>query len=154
MDILLRECIERLQFLHKEMNAAIGGLPPEALDWTPGPGMNSLGVLAIHTAGAERYWLGDVLAGEPSGRDRDAEFQARDLDALALQQRLDESLRYGTQVLQGLSQGDLATEHVSPRDGRKFSAGWCILHTMEHTAIHVGHMQLMRQMWQKHGQAK
>ena len=36
--------------------------------------MNSMNVLVVHLIGAERYWIGDVIAGEPSGRDRESEF--------------------------------------------------------------------------------
>jgi len=27
------------------------------------------------------------------------------------------------------------------------SVRWCILHVIEHTAQHIGHMQLTRQLW-------
>ena len=72
---------------------AIEGLPPAALDWVPGPDTNSLAVLAVHVTGATRYWIGDV-----AGRDRDAEFQVRDLDATALKARLTEALAYHTDL--------------------------------------------------------
>lgn len=147
----LRDCLERMQFLYQEMHAALHGLPPEALDWTPGAGapegLNSLGVLAVHVAGAQRYWLGDVLAGEPSGRERAAEFRARGFDAQTLEELLDQALTYASGVLENLSLDDLQTERTSPRDGRQFSASWCILHNLEHVAIHLGHMQLMRSLW-------
>ncbi|MEW5872952.1 MAG: DinB family protein [Chloroflexota bacterium] len=147
----LQDCLERLQFLYQEMSAALHGLPPEALDWTPGAdapeGLNSLGVLAVHVAGAQRYWLGDVLAGEPSGRERAAEFRARGFEAQALEELLDQALAYASGVHENLSLEDLQTERTSPRDGRKFTASWCILHNLEHVAIHLGHMQLMRSLW-------
>ena len=43
---------ERLTALHAGLESALEGLPPEALDWTPGPGFNSLAVLITHATGA------------------------------------------------------------------------------------------------------
>lgn len=66
--------LDRLQELHAGILRAIDGLPAAALDWVPGPGMNPIAVLVVHAAGAERYWIGDVVARDPSDRDRAAEF--------------------------------------------------------------------------------
>jgi hypothetical protein len=33
-------------------------------------------VIIAHIAEAEKYWLGDVVVGAPSGRDREAEFKS------------------------------------------------------------------------------
>ena len=49
------DCFDRLEELHRDMHQTLDQLPPEALDWNPGPEMNSLAVLASYTAGAERY---------------------------------------------------------------------------------------------------
>lgn len=148
METFFQECIDRLSFLHREIATAIEGLPQEALDWTPAKDMNSIGVLCVHTAGAERYWLGDVVAGEPCGRNRDAEFKARGLDEGLLIQGLEESLGYSARVLAGLEFEGLAAERRSPRDGRTVNVSWCVLHVVEHTALHAGHIQITRQMWQ------
>ena len=125
------------------------GLSTEALDWTPGPDMNSLGVLAIHVAGAERYWIGDVVGRDPSDRDRSAEFRARGLDAAALKAHLAETLVHSQGVLEGLALPDLEASRVSPRNGREFTVAWCLAHALEHTALHLGHMQITRQLWEQ-----
>jgi len=111
--------------------------------------MNSLGVLVVHVAGAERYWIGDVVAHEPSGRDRAGEFRAQGLGAEALQQRLMDSLAYIRGLLEGLTLQDLADVRASPRDGRPFTVGWALAHTLEHTAVHTGHIGLTRQLWEQ-----
>src|SRR5512143_3901568 len=88
MHRLFEEILERLHVLHADVEKILGALPPEALDWNPGTDMNSLCVLIVHLIGAERYWIGDVMMSDPSNRNRDAEFQARGLDAAVLKQRL------------------------------------------------------------------
>ena len=110
--------------------------------------MNSMAVLVTHITGAERYWIGDVVAGEPSGRDRSAEFRVKGLPTMALQQRLAGSLAYAKRVLEEMDLQDLPALRLSPRDGRDFTAGWSLLHALEHTAIHTGHIQLTRQLWE------
>ena len=67
--------------------------------------------------------IGDIVAKEPSGRDRDAEFQTQAVDIDGLNQRLDGSLAYIRQVLDRFSIEDLDAPCVSPFDGRTYSAG-------------------------------
>jgi hypothetical protein len=89
------------------------------------------------------------VAGEPSGRDREAEFRAADLPGEALKQRLDESLAYIAQVLEGLSLEDLAALRPWKRENRQVTVGWLLSHLLAHTAIHAGHAQVTRQWWDR-----
>jgi uncharacterized damage-inducible protein DinB len=142
-----------LEAQHTEMERAIDGLPLAALDWSPGPDMNSIAVLVIHTMGAERYFLGDVIAREPSNRDRAAEFQTSGLDAGALKERLQTTIAYTRRVLEGLTLEDLETTRILPRDGSEHTVASCLLTVVAHTALHVGHIQLTRQLWEQRAQA-
>jgi uncharacterized damage-inducible protein DinB len=149
MEPYFNDYLDRLSLMHAELNAALQGLPQAALDWTPAPGANSLAVLVVHTAGAERYLIGDCVLGEPSGRDREAEFRLRDLPAEALEQRLDDSLAYIQQVLAGLTLQDLTALRPWPRQHRQVTVGWLLSHLLAHTAIHAGHAQVTRQWWEQ-----
>jgi uncharacterized damage-inducible protein DinB len=140
--------INRLQLMHNELRSALSGLPLPALDWIPGEAANSLAAIAVHTAGAERYWIGDLIAGEPSGRDREAEFRTFGLSAEALQERLDASLAYVQQVLEGLALDDL-NDWRTLRDGSHKTVGWILAHVLSHTALHAGHAQVTRQWWEQ-----
>jgi class 3 adenylate cyclase len=153
MGLFFADYLDRLQRLHDDVAHAVEGLSQEALDWAPGPDMNSLCVLVVHLAGAERYWIGDVVGRDPSGRDRDAEFRARGVGAAALKARLADALAHSRGVLEELTLEDLEAVRVSPRDGREFSVAWALAHALEHTAIHVGHAQLVRQLWDQAGPA-
>jgi uncharacterized damage-inducible protein DinB len=149
MQPFFEDFFDRLQELHVGIERAIDGLPKEALDWAPGSGMNSLCVLAVHVAGSERYWIGDVVAGEPSGRDRDAEFRSTGLDEGTLKKRLAEVLAHSQGVLEKLTLQDLERSCVSPRDGRRFTVAWALAHALEHTAVHLGQMRIMRRLWEQ-----
>ena len=72
----------------------VADLPAEALNWRPieasdDHAMNSLAVLAAHVAGAEHFWITEIIGGRPATRDRDAEFVTVAAGAAGLCQRLD-----------------------------------------------------------------
>jgi uncharacterized damage-inducible protein DinB len=140
--------LERHTALHRQLVETLEGLPQAALDWEPGPGMNTFNILIVHLTAAERYWVGDVARGEPSGRVRAQEFETRGLEAANLRERLAASRGYIEAACAQLRLEDLAGLRRSPMDGREVTAGWCLLHALEHTAIHVGHLQVLRQLWE------
>lgn len=148
MDPFLADFLRLFEEKHADFVAAIDGLSTEAVNWQPGEGMNSLAVLAVHTAGAERFWVGDVAMREPLKRDRPGEFAAKEFTAEQAIARLQGSLEYVRGALARLSIVDLSALRVDPRDGREMSAGWALLHALEHTAMHAGHAQLTRQLWE------
>ncbi len=147
MDRFFEDILERLGFLHAEIEKAIAGLSVVALDWMPAPGANTIGALVVHLTGAERYWVGTVIGGEPSDRDRESEFFVSGVTAAELQQRLAALISFEREALGGLGVDDLARQCRVPRDGRTVTVGWALTHVVEHTAVHVGHIQLTRQLW-------
>lgn len=150
MESFMSDLTDRLTRLHEQMREALSGLPVEALNWVPGPEMNSLAVLAAHTAGAERYWIGDIAGQEPSGRVRSAEFEANAASVDDLLSLLDNSLAHSRSVLARLRLDELGETRTLP-DGRSCSVGWAILHALEHTGVHTGHIELTRQLWDLRG---
>jgi uncharacterized damage-inducible protein DinB len=149
MIVFYQDFLDRLVELHTNIEQAIQGLSPEALDWSPGKGMNSITVLIVHLTGAERYWIGDVALGDISNRDRAAEFSVSRIPLDVLRARLADASADAQSALTRPALGDPEQERVSPRDGRKFSVAWALLHTLEHTAIHLGHIQITRQLWEQ-----
>ena len=149
MSIFFSNYLDDLNELHREIISIIEQLPKEALDWSLCNNANSICVLVVHIAGAERYWIGDVIAGDPSGRIRESEFRVNGLSAEELRKRLTDASSYCRGVITGLSTYDLEKEITSPRDGRIVTVGWSLLHIIEHTAMHLGHIQITSQLWGK-----
>lgn len=151
MQTFFVDYINLLQQRHNEILEALEGLPSEALDWSPGPDMNSISVLVFHLTGAERYWIGDVAAQDPtpSGRERDAEFRVHDVGMDLLKKSLADNLEYARNALEKFTIQDLETTLISARDGRKFTVTWALLHALEHTTLHLGQIQLTRQLWEQ-----
>jgi len=148
MQTFFEDWLNNLQELHNDIEKALNGLPPAALDWTPQAGMNSLVALVVHVTGAERFLVGEVIAREPSNRDREAEFRAHDLAAEALVKRLADSRAYIAGALEKLTLADLETKRPF-RNQREVTVGRVLGHALKHTATHMGQVQLMRELWEK-----
>jgi uncharacterized damage-inducible protein DinB len=142
------ELRNRFHELHTDLISSIKDLPDEAMDWVPGRDMNSISVLVTHLTGSERYLIG-VALDEPPERDRQAEFKVKGLPSAKLVARLTETDEYVLKALVRLSGQDLTREHLSPRSQKQVTAGWCILHSLDHSAIHTGQLQITRQLWEQ-----
>ena len=90
-----------------------------------------------------------MALGEPSGRIRDSEFQVSGITQDELTTKVNAATEYARYAVSSLTLEDLDTERISPRDGRSTTVAWGLLHALEHTAIHVGHIQITRQLWEK-----
>jgi len=148
MQTFFKDYLNLLQDCHNSILQALKGLPPAALDWIPGPDMNSISVLIFHLTGAERYWIGDVAAQDPAERDRDAEFRVHDVEMDVLKKRLADNLEYARNTLNKFTIQDLETTRVSARDGHNFTVAWALLHALEHATLHLGQIQITRQLWE------
>lgn len=151
MHSLLQDYLERISNLHQEILESIDGLPPEALDWIPqkdtNHDMNSINALVTHVCGSERYWIGDVVLGDPSQRVRTSEFEVRELNAEVLAEKIFRATAYARSGLEKIDIESLGVEKTKLRNGQAVTAGWALLHALEHTAIHLGHIQITRQLW-------
>jgi uncharacterized damage-inducible protein DinB len=146
MEPILASLYDHYQSLHESCKRALSGLDTQALDWVPGEGMNSLAVLVTHVAGSEKYWISDITMQAPSDRDRPAEFRAKGADADHLAELLDSSLAYIRDAFEQLTGDDLGQPRISPLDGNQYDVAWTIAQSLAHTALHLGHIQLTRQL--------
>ena len=156
MERYFEDYLQRLTELFDDLRATIDSVAQDGLDWIPGEDMNSLCVLVVHTVGAARFWIGDVPLGDNSDRDRPSEFAAFGVSEAMLKQKIDGILVYAAEELGKMRVDDLnrmclvpSSDRTKPKPERtrEFSAGWSLLHALEHTALHVGHAQITRQLW-------
>jgi uncharacterized damage-inducible protein DinB len=138
--------------LHGRALEAIAGLPVEALNWRPLPGAegddvtNSLAATLAHLVGSERYWVGEVVGGRPANRDRPAEFRAVAEDEASLRQAVEATGALIRDVLSTVTEARLAeTTHAMDRE---ITRHWAMIHALDHASLHLGHMQLTRQLWE------
>jgi uncharacterized damage-inducible protein DinB len=140
----------RIEDLRNQISSLIFGLPEQALNWRPIEGdndhaTNSLAVLTAHIAGAEHFWIAEVVGKRPETRNRESEFAAKANNAIELIRILDETALETRDVFSTLTESDL-NDTRQARD-RKVQVRWCLLHVVDHTALHLGHMQITYQLW-------
>lgn len=154
MNRFYEDYLDRLAFLHNEYKKAISGLSMETLDWVPGLEMNSLSVMIVHMTAVERFLVGDMAAHINSNRNRPSEFQAKGFDEAALIKRMDDTLAFVSETVANFSLEDLNAVREVPVGGSKpatpletLTLGWALEHALSHTALHLGHAQITRQLW-------
>ncbi len=151
---MLKEIETYLSFLNDlrgQIKTLLQGLPKEALDWKPIHGQgelatNSPAVMAVHLAGSEAFWIKEIIGRQSIQRNRDAEFVAKGLGFSELAARLEAGIKDSTAILSSLTPAQL--EETRKYREQTVTVRWAILHLIEHYAIHVGHLQLTRQLWQ------
>jgi hypothetical protein len=138
----------RFEYELDRLLETIDGLDDEAVNWKPpAPGTNSLLVLVTHALGsAEEHVVGEA-AGKKVVRNRDAEFAAKGT-ARRLTSRAAEVRTRIADALAGLD-GRLDEEREPPmrRWPARGTARDRLIHSIAHTAEHVGHAQLTRDLW-------
>lgn len=149
MHILFKTYLEWFERLHALVVESVRDLPPTALDWQPGPDMNSLAVLLAHTAGAEKYWVCAVAGGDDHDRDRAAEFRTAGATIDDLLAQLDDTLTAVRATLAALQMDDLAQVREAGRNGEAHTVSWALMHALEHTSLHLGHIHMTRQLWEQ-----
>ena len=142
--------LQRIEDLRGLVRDLITDLPVEALNWRPTESVedhatNSLAVMAAHVAGAEHFWIAEVIGNYPNTRERASEFVIQAIDTSDLIRRLDATGAETRHVFSRLGAADLnGTRQV---EGRAVAVRWGILHVIEHTALHLGQMQITFQLW-------
>ncbi|MFQ5813288.1 MAG: DinB family protein [Anaerolineae bacterium] len=143
----LNNYLQRIEDLRGQVRDLVADLPADALNWRPieGDETNSLAILAAHITGAEHFWIAEVVGGRHPTRDRDAEFATQATDASELVHLLENTGAETREVFATLTEAHL--DGTREARGRTIPVRWCILHVIDHTALHLGHIQLTYQLW-------
>jgi uncharacterized damage-inducible protein DinB len=156
MNPMLPATLAMLEKLVTDIFQQLDGIPEDDLNtWLPRDGMrdvNTFFALATHTIGAGEFWILEAAGGRPTDRNRKAEFSSTG-SLEQLRARYDRWLAATAEVFDELDDDTLASIYERPANPeRGMSAARrtraeCITHALEHTAVHLGHLQLQRQLW-------
>lgn len=153
---MLPATLAMLEKLVIDIFAQLDGIPEDDLNnWLPRDGMrdvNTFFALATHTVGAGEFWILEAAGGRDVDRNRLEEFRSSgSLEQLRI--RFDRWLEDSAEVFAELDDATLVSTYVRPAspergmsEARRTRAE-CIAHALEHTAVHLGHLQLQRQLW-------
>ena len=145
-DQFFADYLQRLEGLQRGLHKDVRDLPAEAMDWLPGPDMNSVAVLLAHITGLLHEGI-DIALGDPPGRVRAQEFQTHGVLSVEMLRRLDAVIDDARGALPRLGLEDLDKERND--DDGPISCGMALLHALEHAYLHLGHVQLTCQMWRQ-----
>lgn len=135
------------------------GVPQDAFNtWKPAAAtegdhaMNTFATLAVHTVSAAEFHALHMVGRRPSDRDRDSEFEATatydDIEA-----RLMTFLDDLHTMLADMNEADLGGEPGPDRPDLDWTNADWLMHTLDHIALHTGHLQIHRQLWEYESQA-
>jgi uncharacterized damage-inducible protein DinB len=143
----------QIQSLLKRVCGCLEGLSEAQLNWRPPmPGANSVYVIAAHTLGNARAFVLGIACGWPLERDRPAEFQASGPDAADLTaqaRRLSDDI---DAALAALAPSALDQRLLPPQslfgegEPMEISVREALLHVVEHASIHLGQLQITRDL--------
>jgi hypothetical protein len=130
-----------LPFIDEALDGMVGiaeVLGDERVNLRPDlPNTNSPYAILTHCIGMTTYWLGSVLCGRPSDRDRDSEFRARGRVA---------EIRQAVKTLQAQIREDIIHVQGDQPVGHSqyHTQGDVLLHCYTELAQHHGQMELTR----------
>ncbi|HSO95712.1 MAG TPA: DUF664 domain-containing protein [Acidimicrobiia bacterium] len=119
-------------------------LDDEQLRWTPTPTANALGTIVVHLGYAERLWVRAVFAGEQM----DMGWRAHMFD-LPSGWSVDEVVafyRNETAAADAVLHAARSLDAPSAGKIRPTTLRWVVIHLIEETARHVGHMDITREL--------
>jgi len=143
--IFLNHAATKLTQLGQRVATCIAKLTPAQI-WMRGTeNQNAIGNLALHLNGNVRQWIVTGVGGQPTSRDRDAEFSARGgVDPAELTARLQESVAQAATVIRELPPARL-TERVTIQ-GHDVSVLEAIFHVTEHFSGHTSQIIFITKM--------
>jgi hypothetical protein len=141
MDMMPGSLVAALEDMHARIAAATLSLATEALAWRPTPDAASVRALVLQAAGAERHWIGEVVAEMPPA-------SAEPSPALADPHPLFElgsASQFSQVVLSNLTPAQwVALRQV---DGTSLSVADCVLKLLEELARLLGQIELTGMLW-------
>ena len=151
MEAEVQGYLTELGILRKQIKDTTQGLNEEAANWRPLPkDTNSIYAILCHLIGSDNFWVRQIIGGETIDREREAEFRASGHLSEVLD-RWEKVSRASEMVLRKLNSSQLGKTRTVPTrpDWGSVTVRWCILHLISHYAIHLGHIQFTRQLWEQ-----
>jgi hypothetical protein len=145
----------QLRTVVDDLLATLDGIPDDAFNtWKPaaarddGHEMNTFAAIAIHAVSAGEFMTLHAVGGQPSNRVREGEFEATG-SLPEIRTRYTQWLDGVHALMADFTDADLDRESFSERyKERGWRAAEILLHALDHTALHVGHLQVQRQLWE------
>lgn len=141
-----------LEHIARKVMRELEGVTPEDLNRQLAlPECNTLFALATHLVGSGEFWVLVKVGKREIPRDRPAEFRSSG-DVEALRERYERWIQRVHEVLDTFPDERLSEALEPPASSLSTPAPetrdvhYALLHAVEHSALHLGHIQLTRQL--------
>jgi uncharacterized damage-inducible protein DinB len=133
-----------LDHLRRSALYKLEGIDDEQLRFRPASTANSLGSIGVHLGYCERLWVRAIFAGEPM----DLSFREHMFDLPDGWSAVDVAAFYRAESAAADLVLDAATSYDRPSVApfRPTTLRWIMLHLVEETARHAGHMDITREL--------
>lgn len=155
MNHIAASAVEIVEALIDGILKTMDGIPDDDLvNWKPvaeqsgGGEMNTFAALGVHTASAGSWMFLHQVLGDERSRDREAEFQAV-VTRTEIDQIYSDWATTMRDRIEDLDRVDLRQMPPTIRESHPTwdRAAW-LFHMIEHTGLHLGHLQIHRQLWE------
>jgi uncharacterized damage-inducible protein DinB len=153
MDSEIQALSTQIRRTLSRIREVLEGLTDTRLNWRPPiSGSNSVYAIAAHTLGNARAWVLGIACGYPMGRDRPGEFASSGPNAATL---IADAARLSDEIeaaLSALAPSDLDRRLMplailwGEGEPQEITVREALLHVVEHAALHLGQIQLTRDL--------
>lgn len=152
-----------LEDQHKRLKEAVANLTPAELAWQINPRANSIGILLIHIAEAELWWIKECIFGDKLTPEQRTEYRC-DIFGSANASQVEKSITGGIEFffekldkaraivkdyLTRLTDADLETTRpVENPSATSFDINvrWILYHLVEHESHHRGQILMLKKL--------
>lgn len=136
--------VDLFRTVHQQLRDVVRDQDVETLNWSPGPHLNSIAVLVIHTLGSEIDTL-HLVRGITSDRDRDSEFGIHANDAAMLLDAIDRADAALMEHAPAITASNLEAIRTRPSRDSQTGLHW-LVNNYGHAREHIGHIDVTVQL--------
>jgi hypothetical protein len=146
-----RETVEAfLDYQRASVFLKVRGLDRESATRRLVPSLTTVLGVVKHLSYVEAWWFQDIFAGGAveypwTDDDPDADFRIEEDDTIESVMSLYASMTEESRRIAAAANFDDVSQRQHPRRGTVFSLRWIVLHMIEETARHLGHMDILRE---------
>lgn len=128
-----------------KLKAELEAFKEEGHLWqTTGTIQNTAGNLSLHLVGNLKTYIGKNIGGLPYTRDREAEFNAKDVSRQELLRLVEETKQAVAEALQGMPEEKLGEFYRENVLGHKMTNAFFLIHLSAHLSYHLGQINYLR----------
>jgi uncharacterized damage-inducible protein DinB len=141
---------EWLTYQRESCIAKLDGLTDEQARWKPAPGANSMMGIVTHLGHAEHWWFHRCFANEEQSYPRwgdpaDDDYDFKPPDGMTIEEAV-ALYRAEIERSNAVERAARSLDAVAAHERRKPNLRWIMVHMIEETARHAGHMDITREL--------